>query len=239
MSVDQPTCTDLLLRRDAPPFSFHPAIEPEFRQKVEAFLDQVRRRGYDELELAPPVCRMLWQHGFSLPPPVFLSLAGQLFLGAVCTGLLFGTGMTLFLGVAALVVGGFSALMLLPFLFCFSAASFGTLFGMFYIIRTRYLAWVLDLPEWGTFEVPRIDFETIPRPAALTAGPGCPRCGNEPLACHTHRLVWCDKCAHDLKAMGDEEWRRVEHLRDATCAVAIAGDAASDYTRSFAPADVE
>lgn len=236
MAIDHPSCTDLLLRRDAPPFPFHDAVEPEFRQRVEHFLDQVRRRGYDELELAPPVCRMLWQHGFALPPPVFLSVAGQLFLGAVCSGLLFGTGMTLFLGALALSVGGFSVLMLLPFLFCCSAASFGTLFGIFYILRIRYLSWILNLPEWSQFGLPAIDQKTTRYP--LHAGQGCPRCGNDPLACHTHRQVWCDKCAHDLKAMGDEGWSSLAHGQDASCAVSVAAaDVAADYTRCLPPAD--
>src|SRR5262249_11446244 len=94
------TITELVTTDEALPFAFHASVPARFRPRVEPFLELGRRRGFDELELAPPVCRFLWQHGIALPPPVFLSLAHQLFLGAVCTGLLFGTGMTLFLGVA-------------------------------------------------------------------------------------------------------------------------------------------
>lgn len=232
MAIHQPTCTDLLLRRDAPPFAFHPAIEPEFRRKIEHFLDEVRRRGYDELELAPPVCRMLWQHGWAMPPPVFLTLAGQLFLGAVCTGVLFGTGMTLFLGVAALAIGGLSALLILPFLFCFSAISFGTLFGVFYIMRTRYLAWILGVPAWKAFGP--APYEVLPESAPAA---GCPRCGNDPLACHTHQVMWCDKCAHDLKSMGREEWRELTHAAGEGCRVAIAQADAEHYARALPRAE--
>lgn len=234
MTVPQPSCTDLLLRRDAPPFAFHASIDPEFRRKVEHFLDEVRRRGYDELELAPPVCRVLWQYGYALPPPIFLSLAGQLFIGAVCTGVLFGAGMTFFLGLAAFAIGGFSALLLLPFLFCFSAASFGTLFGVFYIMRTRYLQWMIDMPSWSQVGPPALDFPTTP--PRLNEG-GCPRCGNEPLACRTHEIVWCDKCAHDLKSMGREEWRTCSHTADASCVVKVAGAQTLEYARAFPPAD--
>ena len=240
MSINQPSCTDLLLRRDAPPFAFHPAIEPAFRAKIEAFLDEVRRRGYDELELAPPICRMLWQRGFALAPPIFLSLAQQVFLGAVCTGLLFGTGMTLFLGLAALFVGGLQALFVLPFLFLFSAVSFGGLFGMFYVARTRWVAWRMNLPAWQAFGAERVDCETTRAPALPTSPGLCPRCGNDPLACHAHQLVWCEKCAQDLRAMGDDGWRRLAHERDTTCSIAVThGHLPVDYALVLPRADVE
>ena len=231
------TITELVTTDDALPFAFHPSIAPRFRQRVEQFLAVVRRRGFDELELAPPVCRFLWQHGVALPPPVFLSLVHQLFLGAVCTGLLFGTGMTLFLGVAALAVGGSGGLLLLPLLFCFSAASFGTLFGLFYILRTRYLAWRLNLPAWQDLASRQLDQETTSRPH-LPAAPACPRCGNDPLACHTHQHVWCDKCVQDLRSMGEECWRLLWHERDATCAIALAdAPGTAEYRHSLPPPD--
>jgi len=222
--------TELVPVGEASPFAYHGSIEAGFRARIERFLDEVRRRGYDELELAPPVCRLMWRHGVALPPPVFLGLAQQVFLGAVCTGILFGTGMTLFLGAAAIAVGGLGGLMLLPLLFCFSAASFGTLFGTFYVLRTRYLAWRLALPDWEEYGALDGGTNAAPR---LEKAWGCPRCGNEPLACHTHRLVWCEKCVHDLQAMGEESWRALAHEQDASCAVALAEAAPGGYRHTL------
>lgn len=239
MSATASSVNELLPVPDTLPFAFHPSIDPAFRERVELFLEDVRRLGYDELELAPPLCRMLWQRGVPLPPPVFLPFFHQLFLGAVCTGLLFGAGMTLFLGVAALAVGGFGGLMLLPLLFAFSAVSFGTLFGLFYILRTRYLAWRLRLPEWTHYAdmiLPHVS--TSARPVVASSGTSCPRCGNDPLACHTHRQVWCEKCAMDIRSMGEDRWRLLAHDRDASCAIALADDAGSaDYAHVLPPPD--
>jgi hypothetical protein len=239
MSATARTANELLPVPEALPFAFHDSIDPSFRERVELFLDDIRRLGYDELELAPPICRMLWQRGVPLPPPVFLSFFHQLFLGAVCTGFLFGAGMTLFLGVAALAVGGFSGLMLLPLLFAFSAVSFGTLFGLFYILRTRYLAWRLRLPEWRDYAALTLPHIASPlRPVLSSTGPSCPRCGNDPLACHTHRHVWCEKCVHDIRSMGEERWRLLAHDRDPSCTIALAdADDSGDYTHVLPPPD--
>ena len=110
------------------------------REKVTYLLSELRAKGFNEYTVAPPVFRLLWALGFTIPPPLFLHFVPV----ALLMGFLFGAGWGLFMW----LIGTFHAHIVFP-----SAIAAGALFGLAMAAYYHWIARTLKLPEWKHYGI--------------------------------------------------------------------------------------
>ena len=114
----------------------------EQREKLDAAIDELQNLGVGAFTAAPPLFRLLWRVGVSVPPPLFLPF-GRLALGF---GAFFAVG---WLPLQWLIRGGqlLDRLVVEVTISIVVGAAFGIILAAYY----RYRARSLRLPSWAEF----------------------------------------------------------------------------------------
>jgi hypothetical protein len=129
-------------------------------EKVDYFIDDMRRRGIKPSSVAPPLFRMLWALGLKVPPPLFWGFAPLALFMGVLFGFLWGVLMAIFFMIwhfwagtsqgrplGELLLTGAIRLALVAA----AAAVAGVLFGLCMATVGRWKAAKLELPGWEEY----------------------------------------------------------------------------------------
>lgn len=109
------------------------------RQKVERLIADLGKQGVSPYTVAPPLFRLLWALGLSVPPPFFLGFLTLTVLMGGFFGILWGAFMWLFLWQERLkVIVGYAAVA-------------GLAFGLSMAAYYRWKAARLRLPPWESY----------------------------------------------------------------------------------------